>query len=285
MMRIDQEGRPRGMSRDQNRAVQQVSNSAISTEKKRKGIREHLGSCGLTDTEIMTMMRGLLGLYDGSFKDMEFEEKRDSLVFLHTYLGEGRQEVHSRVCTLCGRVLCERGKIHDDTEEVMITEVSTKIAGIVRTDPYHSVRTVASLVLIRLGAIHSKDIRIQDFLPGLLCSNQIHACTTLNDVLGHFGARSLKTLFGYLDQQKGKYPSVLIRVLEAFCEDRLRGLDKKWARIQLESHCWLKETAAGARSGEIRQESLPFPGRNKGKELNERFVRIRSNNSAYAKGG
>jgi hypothetical protein len=216
---------------------------------------------------------------------MECTEKRDFLVVLHTFLGTGSHREHARLYKILGQLVHDQVKAKDDLERMIIAEVAAKIAEIVRTDPYHSVRTAASMVLIRLGDPHHKDLRIENYLPGLLCWNEIHACTALNYVLEHFGVASLKAIFAYLYQEKEKYPAVLIRVLEAFCDDTLKRLDSTWARIQIESLCSHKESKAEATTRKVKQEVLPFSSPHEAKGLNERFVRIRSHTTTYAKGG
>jgi hypothetical protein len=196
-------------------------------------------------------------LCDGSFPGMTYSEKKDVLDSLEIccegvdpnrghafHVGFLREQCDSgkEGCTGCrepepacgtdrnapaapGTDVCSGNRLPEC--------LGTKLLEIARTDPYPRVRRSAVRVLIRFGPSALTGAGPEDFLPGLLSRNEVSSCAVLHFLLNKFGPSSLRGIIEYLDRQDPPIRPMMLRLLEGFCEENLRGLDPCWGLMQL----------------------------------------------------
>jgi len=184
-------------------------------------------------------IRGLLALQEGNFQNMALFKKTRFLETLQTFLegglGQDNTEVYKAV-----RILCDPGHSGSDCSSACVEIrgfLGPKIAQIVRSDRFAQVRTDAVLALIRLGDPRSLGTRLGDYLPGLLSQNSFTACSVLHFIFHTFGPESLGPVIGYLLDKQRAFPSLLVGLLEGFCEETRSLEDPGIDLDQLRSRC------------------------------------------------
>jgi hypothetical protein len=184
-------------------------------------------------------IRGLLALQAGDFQNMALFKKTRFLETLQTFLegglGQDNVDVYKAV-----RILSDSGHSGSDSSSACVEIrrfLGPKIAQIVRSDRFSQVRTDAVLALIRLGDPASLGTRLGDYLPGLLSRNSFSACSVLHFIFHTFGPRSLGPVIGYLLEKERAFPSLLIGLLEGFCEENRSLKDQRTDLDRLRSRC------------------------------------------------
>jgi len=187
--------------------------------------------------EFYQAIRGLLALQEGNFQNMALPKQTRFLHILHTFLegglGQDNVEVFKGIQILSnGR---SSGEGYSSAYGTITKSLAPKIVQIARSGRFSQVRADAVLVLIRLGDPSSIGRCLEDYLPGLLGQNSFSACSVMHFIFHAFGPQSLGPVIWYLLEQEREFPSLLVGLLEAFCEGNLRLEDHRMDLVRLRS--------------------------------------------------
>ena len=129
----------------------------------------------------------------------------------------------------------DKGGQYNSKNNNTIIIAQKRLVDIIRTTPYHRVKTAAAQSLARLGPPFSAEAGIHDYLPGLLGKNTVSACVVMKYLCRHFDeAAALSGMIRYLAGQDNKHvESFTLLYLRSLCEDNMMGLELKLALAQL----------------------------------------------------
>ena len=223
-------------SRLQQRLTNQILDTTGLSKSGKLKLIDYLLSSEARLGEISRILPGLMALYQGRFQKLGFYEKFGLLNSLQEQLKAEDGNASFHISKMLQIIFDEPGSEKGLPVLPMQKRLASKIKEIARTDPYPRVRLSAVLVLIRFGDPKILETRLEEYLPGLTHPDAVSACAVLHFIMRHYDSRALKPVILHLGHQKKPLPVTLIRLLEAFCEESLKGLDAKWALIQIKGY-------------------------------------------------
>jgi len=185
--------------------------------------------------EVYQAIRGLLAIQAGNFQNMALLKQTRFLHTLHTFLEGGLGQEDMEVFKSIQILFIDRssGEPHSSASGGIIETLAPKIVDIIRSARFSQVRADAVLALIRLGDPSTLGRSLQDYLPGLLSQNSFSACSVMHFIFHAFGPPSLGPVIWYLLEQDRQFPSMLVGLLEGFCEGNLSTEDHRMDLDQL----------------------------------------------------
>jgi len=189
--------------------------------------------------EVYQAIRGLLAIQAGNFQNMALLKQTRFLHTLHTFLEGGLGQEDMDVLKSIQILFIDRSseEPHSSATRGITETLVPKIVDIIRSARFSQVRADAVLALIRLGDPSSLGRGLQDYLPGLLSQNSFSACSVLHFIFHAFGPPSLGPVIWFLLEQDRQLPSLLVGLLEGFCEGNLSTEDHRLDLDQLMIRC------------------------------------------------
>ena len=207
--------------------------------------------------EISRVLPGLMALYQCRFQKLGFYEKFGLLNSLQEQLKADDGDGPLHISRMLQIIFDESGSEKGESVLPMQKRLVSRIKEIARTDPYPRVQLSAVLVLIRFGDPGVLGCCLEDYLPGLMQPDVVSACAVLHFIMRHYGSGALKPVILHIGRLKKPVPVALLRLIEAFCEDSLKGLDVKWALIQIKGFATEQGEAVQTQATQLNFGFLP----------------------------
>lgn len=219
--------------RSRNRLATRIAETTTLPQPRKAELIDFLLSNGVNLGGVFRILPGLMMLYKGRFQHLGFHEKFYFLQDLQRQLEASHGNTLFHYCRMLELIFHESSGEEVGSKLSIQTSFAARVLETVRSDPYPRVRIAAVLVLIRFRDPEICDFRLNDLLQGLLHRDAVAACAVLRFIMKQYGAHAVKPLILHLGNRHEALPAVLLRLLEMYCEELCKGLDAKWAYMQI----------------------------------------------------